>query len=86
MQPKRDDRLEMKPSTAMEPETSLLVGVLPKPMAARALVSPRVSVAETRKIRKIEKIASGWNSRGTGRMEGTEIIDTWLIRAKSTMP
>ena len=86
MQPKREDRLEMKPSTAMAPDTSLFVGVRPKPMAARALVSPSVSVADTRKIRKIEKMASAWNSRGTGMIAGRERTDTWVILDRFTMP
>ena len=61
-QPNREDRALMNPSTPMDPSISLSVAFRPKPITVRAEVSPRVSVADTRKIRNTEKMASGWNS------------------------
>ena len=69
--PKREDRELMNPSTAMAPETSRFFGARPKPIVASALVSPNVSVADTRKIRKKEKIASPRNSSSTGMTPGS---------------
>ena len=52
------DEIELtKPSQAIEPEVSLVDAFLSKADDARALVSPIVSVAETRKIRVTEIIA-----------------------------
>ena len=62
-QPKRLDKELINPSTAMDPRISPSDASLPMPMAARAEVSPKVSVAETRKIRNTEKMASGRNSK-----------------------
>ena len=56
--PKREDTAETNPSTAMEPDISLSFASRLNPMAASAEVSPSVSVADTRKIRNTEKMAS----------------------------
>jgi len=56
--PKREDAAETNPSTAMEPDISLSFASRLNPMAASAEVSPSVSVADTRKIRNTEKMAS----------------------------
>ena len=58
-QPNTEDNALTKPSQAIEPDVSSLVTSRFKPEAARAEVSPIVSVAETRKINVTERIASG---------------------------
>lgn len=54
----KEDAAETNPSTAMEPDISLSFASRLNPIAASAEVSPSVSVADTRKIRNTEKMAS----------------------------
>ena len=86
MQPNTEDKLLITPSQVMEPATSFSVTSRPKPMAVIAEVSPMVSVAETRKIRKKAKIASAWNSMVKGISLGMASISTEAKRLKSTIP
>ena len=76
----------MKPSQAIEPEVSFAVTSRFKPEAARAEVSPIVSVAETKKIKITEKIALALNSGLKGINEGTAIIEVPESEEKSTTP
>ena len=57
--PNTEDRALTKPSQAMDPAVSFWAASRPRQVEARAEVSPMVSVAETRKIRKTETIAPG---------------------------
>ena len=60
--PKTEDSALTKPSHAIEPDVSFSVTSLPSPEAARADVSPIVSVADTRKININAIIALALNS------------------------
>ncbi len=84
--PKTEDKALMKPSQAIEPEVSFVVTSLFKPEAARAEVSPIVSVAETKKIKITEKIALALNSGLKGINEGTATIEVPESEEKSTTP
>ena len=84
--PKTEDKALMKPSQAIEPEVSFAVTSRFKPEAARAEVSPIVSVAETKKIKITEKIALALNSGLKGINEGTAIIEVPESEEKSTTP
>ena len=53
-QPNTDERALMNPSQAIEPDVSLSVASRPRPVAARADVSPIVSVADTRNINGVQ--------------------------------
>ena len=75
----------MKPSQQMEPEVSFSLASRPKPDAASAEVSPMVSVAETRKIRMVEKIASARNSIWNGMSCGIAMIEVPAREEKSTI-
>ena len=76
----------IKPSHANEPEVSLSVTSLPRPEAASAEVSPMVSVAETKKIRTTDKIASERNSILNGIKCGKAIKLVSDSAEKSTIP
>ena len=65
-QPKTEDKLLTRPSQTIEPEISFSLTSRRRPIAVMAEVSPMVSVAETRNIKKNAKIASGWNSMVKG--------------------
>ena len=86
MQPKMEDKLLITPSQVMEPATSFSVTSRPRPMAVMAEVSPIVSVAETKKIRKKAKMASAWNSMVKGISLGIATKSTEASRLKSTIP
>ena len=62
------------------------VPVLLSPDIANAEVSPIVSVAETKKIKVTETIASILNSGSKGNRVGSAIIDVSSIAEKSTTP
>ena len=90
MHPNTPEREEMKPSQAMDPESSLSVTSRFRPELARAVVSPIVSVAETRKIMTMAKIAPGSNT-GTNswelKMNAGRANSCMSAKAeKSTMP
>lgn len=84
-QPKSEDSELMKPSQQMEPEVYFSVASQPRPDAASAEVSPMVSVADTRKIRMVEKIASARNSIWNGISCGIAMIEVPAREEKSTM-
>ena len=61
-QPNKAETELTKPSQAREPDISFCVTSRFKPLAASAVVSPIVSVADTRNMRTTENIASKRNS------------------------
>ena len=72
-QPKRAEMEEAKPSQAKEPEISFSVISRFRPVTTMAVVSPMVSVAETKKMIQVERMAPMLNTGITGRMWGREI-------------
>ena len=72
-QPKSAEMEEAKPSQAREPEISFSVISRLRPVTTIAVVSPMVSVADTRKMMQVERIAPMLNFGITGRMWGREI-------------
>ena len=85
-QPKTEDNALIKPSQAIEPEVSFKVASRFKPAAARAEVSPIVSVADTRKIKVTEIIAFMLNSGLNGSSCGNAMIEVPSREEKSTAP
>ena len=85
-QPKTDERALMKPSQAIEPEVSFTVALRLRSVAARADVSPIVSVADTRNINVTEIIALILNSGLNGIIDGNVTIDVLFKAEKSTTP
>ena len=85
-QPKTEDNALIKPSQAIEPEVSFKVASRFKPAAARAEVSPIVSVADTRKIKVTEIIAFMLNSGLNGSNCGNAMIEVPSREEKSTAP
>ncbi len=86
MQPKQADSVETKPSQAMEPESSSSRTSRLRPVAASAVVSPMVSVAETRKMRVTARMAPGLNSGAKGMMVGTAMGAAFAKPERSTTP
>ena len=83
----KSDEIELtKPAQAREPDISVVSASRLRPLAARAVVSPIVSVADTRKIKTTEKIASGRNSILYGIKCGKEMMLVPAIAEKSTFP
>ena len=76
----------MKPSQAIEPEVSFTVALRLRPVAARADVSPIVSVADTRNINVTEIMALILNSGLNGIIDGNVTIDVIFKAEKSTTP
>ena len=72
--PNTEDNALTKPSHAIEPLVSFAVTSRFRPEAASAEVSPIVSVAETRKICTVEKIALALNTGLKGINVGSAII------------
>ena len=75
-----------KPSQPIEPEVSFVVAFLSNADDARALVSPIVSVAETKKISVTEIIAFQLNSILNGIKCGRAINELSVIAVKSIIP
>lgn len=85
-QPNREEMLLAKPSQAREPDISFSVISRSRPETTMAVVSPIVSVAETRNITTTDKIAPKWNSGIKGKILGRDIIPPANNPDKSTIP
>ena len=84
--PNREDNELISPSHINPPESSLVVTSRFNAVSDNAEISPIVSVAETRKIITIGKIAFRRNSNENGKIFGTAIMEISDNPEKSTFP
>ena len=85
-QPKHADSVLTKPSHAMDPDNSLSRTSRLRPTMVSAVVSPIVSVADTRKISATDTMAPRLNSGANGMGCGSANNPTSAKPLKSTLP